>query len=90
MKTIKLLDVKGNEHEYVPVSEKILWLKENKKQYSLVCESEYIPSLGGWKCHAVLTMDEQTYTGDAFKKISNDVFGRVALQTVVLLLLLVY
>ena len=96
MKTIKLLDAKGNEHEYVPVSEKILVLKNKVEEgvidYNLTCKSQYYSELKGWKCHATLTINRKsykgveigiivsTYTGDAFKRMSEGDFGQNALQ----------
>lgn len=71
----KLKTIKIHGKDYVPVSERIKYLSENKIPYSLETEYFYYPEEGRtlWVVKATLTMDGNIYTGHAQEIETNDI-----------------
>jgi len=73
-KEFKTVTIKGK--EYVEVKERIRYLAEEIKDYSVETNYEYFPDRKLWVVKAILTIGENTYTGLA-QEIESDNYKEV-------------
>jgi hypothetical protein len=64
------INIKGK--EYVQVKDRILYLSEYLKEYSIETDYTYYPERKMWVVKAKLTLDKHTYTGLAQEVESDD------------------
>lgn len=71
---MKLKTIKIHGKDYVPVAERVKFLAESKRQYSLETEYFYYPEDGRtlWVVKATLTIDGSIYTGHAQEVETSD------------------
>jgi hypothetical protein len=61
--------------------QRLLYLKRENKDYSVITESEYIPEIKQWAVKATVIVGGVKYTGQATESIEDKEWGSVALQS---------
>lgn len=76
MYKMKTIDIKGT--PYVMVHERLKYLANSGKPYSLLSEAKYMPDLKGWHVIATLTYNKAEYMGNAFESIGDGFINKTS------------